>query len=494
MTISTSNGEFAIAPQYASVGKDDTLNVVAAFGKGRLTWTGIGVADQTVTIGTHVYTFKASVAATADQVKVATTAAIQAQYLAEAINAVVGSGTHWGSSTVANTDVSAEYSNGVVFLTALVVGKAANSVATTETSTNATFGAATLLGGLDAALYDLASLTWKRYRVTDEDYGIAQMQDTIEPEIGRVSNPTGAYKSGVALAGGATMKPRLKNSIGWILLAALGQCTTVDNMDGTYTHTFTYKTGDDQYQPWMAVRSLIPGTGQIDPLGTIGYDNKVANLRLVANAARPIETRVDFEGRIPVTDHHGDVWSGASFEDFTTAALACKGTFKMPTVSELPIPLPVTQVTLELANALTGPREEMVVSSYFMDNIITRFRSLSLRFMYKWNDSALFDRLFANVARGTAWSPATFQTATASTNYAFDLLLESTALITGVIPFSLRVRANSAYWESSQPVRQQGGGIVMMDVRGTVLAPASGAYCEFILINDTASYTMPSQP
>src|SRR5690606_32384028 len=55
-----------------------------------------------------------------------------------------------GAGTSANADVTATVQGSVITLTAIVPGDAGNSVATTETSDQATFGAATLEGGADA--------------------------------------------------------------------------------------------------------------------------------------------------------------------------------------------------------------------------------------------------------------------------------------------------------------------------------------------------------
>lgn len=118
---------------------------------GTLTLTEQVTADDTVTIGSKTYTFKASVGTTADEVKIGADASATLDNLIAAINGTAGAGGTYGSNTVAHADVTAAAGTGdTMDLTAVVAGTAANSIATTETLTGAgnVFGAATLTGGV----------------------------------------------------------------------------------------------------------------------------------------------------------------------------------------------------------------------------------------------------------------------------------------------------------------------------------------------------------
>lgn len=448
---------------------------------GRYGLKGLPVADEVVVIGANTYTWKASAAGAFEVTIGADVAASLANLLAKII--------------ANDTNIVASVLGGILSMYHKTAGAAANTYVLTTTSTNASVsGAGTFVDGKDATLFDRSTLSWIRMRVSNLDYSEVQMQETLDPEIGGVVTPTGAYKSGVALAGGADMYGRLQNSMGHILYAAMGAVSTASLGSGVYAHTFKFAT-DAQYQPWMAVRKMIPGRENADPLGLLGFDNKVAGLQMTVAAARPVMMRLDLVGRYPEHDRHPDVWTGSTFEDFTTIPLSCKGTFKLPTIPDFPSPLPTTQVSVGISNATTGPREEMIVGSYYMDDIITRLRALTFRFIYKWKDPALMDYLFGNANKVTTWDPAPFRTTTSGSDYAVDLLLQASANIgSTTTPYSLRIVANDVYWEPGAPVRMQGGGIVMMEVRGTVLAPASSDYVQFILTNGTTSYALPSEP
>jgi len=125
----------------------------AAFGvvaTGVLTLAANAVADETVTIGTQVYTWKAAPSA-ANEVDIGGSASVSIDNLIAAINNDAGEGTLYGTGTTANTDASAAAGAGdTMDLTSLIAGTAGNAVATTETMTQGSFGAVVLENGSDA--------------------------------------------------------------------------------------------------------------------------------------------------------------------------------------------------------------------------------------------------------------------------------------------------------------------------------------------------------
>lgn len=116
---------------------------------GTLTFGGTGTANDTIIIGSVTYTLKAAPDAVANEIKIGASAAETALNLVAAINGDDnGAGTKFGSATVAHPDVRAEIASpGVVTIIARVGGTAANSIGTTESGSNTSFGAATLTGG-----------------------------------------------------------------------------------------------------------------------------------------------------------------------------------------------------------------------------------------------------------------------------------------------------------------------------------------------------------
>ena len=107
----------------------------------------IPTAADTVTIGGQVYTFRATVGATANEILLGTTHTTAMDNLNSAINGSAGSGTTYGSATVANDYVKGARSGATLVVTAKVAGTVGNFIATTEAGTHTSWGAATLASG-----------------------------------------------------------------------------------------------------------------------------------------------------------------------------------------------------------------------------------------------------------------------------------------------------------------------------------------------------------
>lgn len=454
---------------------------------GRVGFAAMPANADTLVVGSTTYTFSTS-SNSGDNINISLAGQNTTQLLAATVAARL-------ASNAAVTNIS--YSGSVVSFSNASSGTAGNSTVLTLTLTTpangAVTGSGTLTGGAAQSAYPTASLSWYRLRALGIDYADAQMQDVIPQEIGSTLTPTGAYKQGVAVGGGATILPRMQDSMGPILLATFGASSTTTPASGVGQHTFTFNPNEIT-MPWFAARRMIPGRDNIFGEGLVGYDNKINSLTTTLSATNPMSMEIQMVGRVPKKENHPETWAGATFEDYKSIPMACKTTFSLPTIVGLPSPLPVTTVQLQMANVTTGPREEMIIGDYYMDDIVARQRVLTIRFTYKWESPKLSQLLYSGAIGGTEWTPTPFTTETNGSNYAFDLLAEAPYNITGTsTAYSLRVRANHVFWQAT-PVRMRAGDIVMMEVVGTVLYSASG-YCEFILTNgNTVGYSVPSEP
>ncbi len=127
---------------------------------GTLTFAANAVAAETVVIGGVTYTWRASVASTANEVLVGGTAAASAQNLFDAVNVTPAqSGVTYGSATVQNPQVraSAVTATTVVFQSR-TPGVVGNLIASTETMTQGSFGGATLSGGTGSIDTDIRTV------------------------------------------------------------------------------------------------------------------------------------------------------------------------------------------------------------------------------------------------------------------------------------------------------------------------------------------------
>lgn len=119
-----------------------TEGVNPAAATGTLTFSGVGTANDTITIGGVVYTLVAAADAPYE-VTIGGSVTASAANLVAVIN-----GTD-DNETPAHPDVSATSAVGVVTVTARQIGTVGNSIATTEAGSGTAFGAATMSGGTD---------------------------------------------------------------------------------------------------------------------------------------------------------------------------------------------------------------------------------------------------------------------------------------------------------------------------------------------------------
>jgi hypothetical protein len=154
--ITPNDGDHAYQTMNKTTPDDDTfLEAALIAATGTFTMTDLPVADETVTVGTKdgstaaVYTWVSSLSSAFDVLIGANIAACAANLVA-AINAATGEGTTYGTDTTINADVSAaQLPSNQVEVTALTPGTDGNSIASTETCTNASWGGTTLSGGVN---------------------------------------------------------------------------------------------------------------------------------------------------------------------------------------------------------------------------------------------------------------------------------------------------------------------------------------------------------
>lgn len=129
---------------------DCHTGTAAAQAVGTLTLTDVPHADNTTIVGSKTYTWKASPTTTANEVKIGASAEASIDNLVAAINGGTGSGTLYGSATVASTEVVAVKATAATMtVTAIVPGTAGNSLSSAGTMTHGSWGGANLASGAD---------------------------------------------------------------------------------------------------------------------------------------------------------------------------------------------------------------------------------------------------------------------------------------------------------------------------------------------------------
>jgi hypothetical protein len=116
---------------------------------GTLTFTGQPSDGDTVTIGSQTYTFKTTLTPTAGEVLIGGSQAAAQANLMAAINAANGSGSLWAAGLSRNPDIFATNIGSTIVVTARLGGPAGNSLASTKSGANFSWGGSTLSGGFD---------------------------------------------------------------------------------------------------------------------------------------------------------------------------------------------------------------------------------------------------------------------------------------------------------------------------------------------------------
>lgn len=167
----------------------------AVAASGTLTATGQPSADQTVTLGTTVYTFKLMLADPFD-IQIGATASDTLDNLIAAVNLDAGEGTLYGTGTTIHPTVSAAPGSGdTAVFTAKTAGTAGNSIATTDDASNMGFAAGTLTGGAAATA---------RVLTGSETFEVASVAATTASALADLDQLTGTLDAGldtIALSG-----------------------------------------------------------------------------------------------------------------------------------------------------------------------------------------------------------------------------------------------------------------------------------------------------
>jgi len=127
-----------------------------AVATGTITFSANPSANDTVTVNTTTYTFKASVGATANEVLIGAAKEDTAKNLTAAINTALANtntgysaDTVYGTATTQNPSCTASLSGAVITVSAVYRGTLGNGIALAESSAGITVSGATLSGGTD---------------------------------------------------------------------------------------------------------------------------------------------------------------------------------------------------------------------------------------------------------------------------------------------------------------------------------------------------------
>ena len=344
--------------------------------------------------------------------------------------------------------------------------------------------------------FDHTSYDWYKIPVPRIAAGPAQNQQTMPLELGGTITPRGAFKAGYFSGGEIDLIPRLENSIGWMLLAAMGSASSVTGVNadgvaasGVNTHIFAFDPSDQSSLPYCAIRRTIPAEEVANDLGESLFDMKINLLRFTVPNAGKIAMRMQMLGRDYSHENDFSDWAyaNATFEDHTTTPEAGYGAFYINQEE-----WPIFGLTLDIGNGLTTPAMETVVGDPRPDDFICLTRAATLRLVLKWDDSELYQQVLNGSASGENWSWTPFEHLTSANGYALDGRFQAAELIGATnTPHEVRVRANRVLWSMAEPPELVAGGLVQVTFVGTIMQPDTGNYLEVVVMNAETGYVLP---
>lgn len=334
-----------------------------------------------------------------------------------------------------------------------------------------------------------ASYTWRRLRAPTVDLGAIEFNQNFPMEISGFLTPTGPYKGGAFFGGTIDMLPRTESIMGLLYYALMGELSTVTGKDmdgasvgGVNTHIFKYNALNTI--PWLAVRSVIPGSTASETLAQYGYDCMINAMQFRMTATGKMTARVGVVGRVPQWEKNPTLTWDNALEDDTTVPQACDTIFSMGANSPK-----VTSVQMDVVNTLSSPQQEMIFGSRHPDSFTPLARSVSLRVMTKWETPADLLQALTNSPTGTAWSPEPqISTGIDHSPFGFNFQASAPAMIAGSTPYAFALRGSRAVWlKDGNPTMTAGGMVMQAFTLQLATSLVGDDYCRLILQNDASN-------
>jgi hypothetical protein len=305
----------------------------------------------------------------------------------------------------------------------------------------------------------------------------------LDPEMGGVAVPEGAYKVGPMGTGDVTIQPRLKGAVGWLLKAATGQVETTADTPETGVSQHVFKVATTECLPFVTFRSHVKGgCNGVDDLGRVIYGARILGLQFGFTVEKPLVMAatiraMNFKFEDPSS------WTYANtMENYNTLPIGVQaGSYiKIPGYSS--DPLPVVQATVSIVNTPADVRYDRSYGQVGLDDISITDHVMTIDATLKWKDPALYRTILTGSASGTAWS-----------SQVFEQDFEAVAVAPSVIGststhYTIKFNASRVVWRLNGGLQPAGRDILMMRIQGTVMNNASGDYATITLLNDTTSY------
>ncbi len=354
------------------------------------------------------------------------------------------------------------------------------------------------------------------YPLTGMTFAPVKTQDSLPPETGGRAMPAGAFVTGVWGEGPVSLIPRLDNRFGWLLLATMGEVSTIlnkkiDDIDfiggsgaataGVNTHIFTFENDDQYFTPWLTLHRLLPHVTAAERLGEVFQDGKVRVGTITGAAGAPVTFDLDLVARrnqTGFTFQPNPAWT-AVYDDFEKFAVtSCDGHFRVEDTE-----FQVTTVSMTFTNQPLAPAQSLHIGSIDPIDFPALQRMVTITARILVEDYDLYVSTFKGSIVDVSTSAGEDPTCTVY-QADLDVMLASQVAIgaAGDVdePYRLRLVSNSEQnnvaWQVA-PIRIQPGQPIVLQVTGEMLAlegdPEAVGYPFYLFLqNDLASYDLPS--
>jgi hypothetical protein len=351
---------------------------------------------------------------------------------------------------------------------------------------------------------------WYHYSLTDLALSVVKATDQIPDELGGRALTAGVFPTGVWVAGAVSMVPRLDNRLGWLLLATMGDVSTVadtkaENLAllggvhgadaGINSHIFWFRTDDQYFIPWLGLRRLLPHTTSAKRVGENYQDGHLASFTLTAASAAAVRADAAFLARVKQSNYVFDYdpsWDEAVFDDFQKfATTSCDGHFKVNDVS-----FDATGVSVAVNNSLLPPAQSLIIGSMHPIDFPNLTRTVNLTVSFLVSDWDFYVSTFV----GTSVTDTDSNVECLVYQADVDVMLASQQDIPGTTePYRIRVLSNpdedNVAWAIA-PLRITPNRPLVVNATATVLATEGGLWENhpffLILQNDQTSYALPT--
>ena len=323
------------------------------------------------------------------------------------------------------------------------------------------------------------------YPLTSGGYGLNQGMANLPPEMGKSTTPRGSYKTGISGDGQVTMIPRLVDKFGKMMLILMGKDavtadTTLDGVavSGVHVHTFTFD-DNEVFLPYASGRRVIPGPRK---LAEVTQDIRLGRGEFNFPAVGPMSASLQMAGRVPnaanMFVNDPDIPMELASIAYESDDSFANGIDPDSTITIMGESLKCTGLSVSIMNELAPGDQTRHVGGQTPFDYPVLSRTISVRATVFFTDKDLYQRILAGVSDATTWESSPLA---GNVNF----MIYSPDIITGSIKRGIQFRTTqgNVKWGLDGVMALQPRQMMMLNLVGTVVRPASGVYFEVRMQN-----------